>query len=71
MKLEDKLTVHLVTSNVTPVHLTPPVKNVLETLTELLNQIVDVLMVTLKSNKKSVQNVTVDVTLVLNMLKTV
>jgi hypothetical protein len=71
MKLEDKLTVHHVTTNVTPVLLTPPVKNVLTTLTELLNQIVDVLTDTLKLTPKFVLNVTVDVTLVLIMLKTV
>jgi hypothetical protein len=71
MKLMDKLTVHHVTTNVTPVLLTPPVKNVLTTLTELLNQIVDVLTDTLKLTPKSVLNVTVDVTLVLIMLKTV
>jgi hypothetical protein len=71
MKLLDKLIAHLVTSNVKPVLLIPPVKNVPTTLTEPLNQIVDVLMDTLKSNKKSVQNVTANVPLALNMLKIV
>jgi len=71
MKLSDKPTVHLVTSDVKLVQLIKLVKFVLMILTEPLNQFVIVLLDSLKTTLKSVHHVTSNVLNVSIIMKTV